>query len=535
MTYRTPMLAALLVAGIAGVACSGESPNDREVARVAALIDKHVARQWKQHKVTPAPIAEDAEFLRRVHLDIAGKIPTVSEVRAFLADESADKRRRVVEQLLESPAYITNFSNKWRSALMPEADSDIQVRLLVPGFEAWLRDKLREDAGYDELVREILTLSLEPPEANGRNAFMAATGTASPVAFYQAKQIAPESLAAATARMFLGVRIECAQCHDHPFDDWKQEEFWSFAAFFAGIERRNPEQGVFGGVRELLDRREIAIPDSDKVVQAEFLDGSPPRFRFREGPRTTLAEWVASADNPYFARTAANRLWGHFFGIGLVDPLDDFGPHNPPSHPELLNILAEELAAASFDIKFLIRAITASDTYQRTSRKTHESQSNPRLFARMAVRAMTPEQLYDSLLRAIGRYEPYSPQRGFLIGSGDSRGQFLELFANDRDSPTETQTTILQALAMMNGDYVAGATAVEQSKTLAAVLDYPLLDTEGRIETLFLATFSRPPRAEELGRLSEYVEQSGDDDQQRKALADVFWTLLNSSEFLFNH
>ncbi|MEQ8786083.1 MAG: DUF1549 and DUF1553 domain-containing protein [Pirellulaceae bacterium] len=534
MKFNMPMFVACLFFGMADVACSAETTRD-DVTRVAAVIDEHLAAQWKQERVTPAPIADDAEFLRRVHLDIAGKIPTVSEVRAFLADNSPDKRRRVVDRLLESPAYITNFANKWRSALMPEADSDIQVRLLVPGFEAWLREKLREDARYDDMVREILTFSFETPDEGGRNVYVAATGTASPVAFYQAKQIAPESLAAATARMFLGVRIECAQCHDHPFDDWKQEEFWSFAAFFAGIERRNPEQGVFGGVRELPDRREIAVPDTDKVVQAAFLDDSPPRFRFRQGPRTTLAEWVASADNPYFTRTAANRLWGHFFGIGLVDPIDDFGPHNAASHPEILDALAKELAAAEFDMKFLIRAITASDAYQRTSMKTDESQSDPRRFARMAVRGMTPEQLYDSLLRATGRHEPFSPQRGFAIGVGDPRSEFLELFANDSDAPTETQTTILQALAMMNGRLVAGATNVEQSKTLAAVLDYPLLDTEGRIETLFLATLSRPPRAEELSRLAEYVEKSSDDDQRRQALADVFWMLLNSSEFLFNH
>jgi hypothetical protein len=186
-------------------------------------------------------------------------------------------------------------------------------------------------------------------------------------------------------------------------------------------------------------------------------------------------------------------------------------------------------------MKFLIRAITASDTYQRTSMQTHQSQSEPRLFARMAVRGMTPEQLYDSLLRAIGRHEAFSPQRAFAINSGGARGRFLELFANDRDSPTETQTTILQALAMMNGETITGATALENSKTLAAVLDYPLLDTEGRIETLYLATLSRPPRKEELVRLTEYIESSGEVDQQKKALADVFWALLNSSEFLFNH
>lgn len=506
-----------------------------EIKRVADQIDTFIATRWKEADVTPTDPANDAEFLRRVYLHLNGSIPPVSHVREFLADSSPDKRRRLVDQLLEGPGYITNFTRYWRRVMLPETDSDLQTRFLIPSFENWLRDQLTENSSYDEIAKQIINVQLE--RNNNRNtssAYRNRLNESTPLAFYQAKQVAPENLAAATSRIFLGIRIECAQCHDHPFDTWKRDEFWSFAAFFGGIVREG-QPNVFGQVREIPDRREISIPDSDRVVQAGYLDGSEPQWRFRVGARKTLADWVASRDNPFFAKAAANRIWGHFFGRGIVDPVDDFSDSNPPSHPELLDFLAKEFATHDFDLKFLIRAITASKTYQLSSRRTHESQDDPQLFARMSVQGLTPDQLYNSLAQAIGTVNSYQANNPFVFGNQSEQGMFQETFDDSGTTVTDRETTILQALALMNGQLTANATDLSNSRTLASIVDAPFLDTEEKIEALYLATLSRKPRIDESQRLKKYVESGGPAKDSDQALADVFWALLNSSEFLLNH
>ncbi|MCA9070736.1 MAG: DUF1549 domain-containing protein, partial [Planctomycetaceae bacterium] len=393
-----------------------ESSAD-DVKRVADQIDAFIGARWQEADVTPADPSSDAEFLRRIHLHLDGSIPPASRVRAFLADSTPDKRRRMVDQLLEGPGYITNFTRYWRRVMLPETDSDLQTRFLIPSFENWLRNQLTENTSYDEIARQIINVQLgqNNTQRNSSAVYMNRLNQSTPLAFYQAKQVAPENLAAATSRIFLGIRIECAQCHDHPFDAWKRVQFWSFAAFFGGIVREG-QPNVFGQVREIPDRREISIPDSDRVVQAGYLDGSEPQWRFRVGARKTLADWVASGDNPYFTRAAVNRLWGHLFGRGIVDPVDDFSDTNPPSHPELLDFLAKEFALHDFDLKFLIRAITASKTYQLSSRRTHKSQDDPQLFARMSVQGLTPDQLYNSLAQATGAVNTFQANNPFIFG-----------------------------------------------------------------------------------------------------------------------
>jgi len=325
--------------------------------------------------------------------------------------------------------------------------------------------------------------------------------------------------------------LECAQCHNHPFAKWRREQFWETAAFFAGLSR---DTNRFGTTRELTDRREMAIPGTDRVVQANFLDGSEPRWKYKVGPRVTLAEWVTSADNPFFARAAANRLWAHFFGIGIVDPVDDLGDDKAePSHPELLDVLAREFAAHKFDLKFLIRAITLSKTYQLTSAYTDPSQEELRLFAKMPVKGMTAEQLFDSVSAATGYREQGGPQNPFF-GANTPRSEFLTKFAS-QDKRTESTTSILQALALMNGKLVADATNAERSVTLAGIADAPFLDTAGKVEALYLGTLSRLPRSQERERFVKYIEDGGAKKDRKQALADVFWALLNSSEFMLNH
>ena len=494
---------------------------------------EHIEARWNSDGVTPAPIAGDEEFLRRVSLHVAGSIPPVAQTRRFLASASPERRREQVDDLLESPQYITNFSNFWTRVMMPESATDLQGLAQRPGFQAWLRQHLARNTHYNAMVYELLTTPLAGDR--GLNAAMQNTGPLTPVAFFTTKQIKPENLAAATSRMFMGIRIECAQCHNHPYDAWKQEQFWGYAAFFAGIERTNRNDDAIGQVKEVFDRRELTIPEQETVVQAMYLDGTQPQWRSKVSSRRTLADWLTTKQNPYFSKAVVNRLWGHFFGVGIVDPIDDFGGANRPSHPELLEALALDFAEHDFDLKYLIRGITASKTYQRSSRKTHESQSEPQQFARMSVQGLTGEQLFDSMAVAVGHLEPFQQQQPFQFNQTGPRSEFLELFTPDNNSPTERQTSILQALAMMNGQFSATVTSLEQSSTLAAVVEFPLMKTPDRIEALYMAALSRRPRSDERDRLTAYVDSGGPAKNPKLALADVFWALLNSSEFLFNH
>lgn len=523
-----------LVVSLIAMLCVHRAQAD-DAADLARRIDERLQSRWTTDRVTPADPADDAEFYRRVSLHVAGVIPTVSEARQFLRDDAADKRSKTVSALLESPQYLTNFSNFWRQVMMPEGNTDLQARAQLPGFEAWLRQHLSKNTHYDAIVRELLTVPLDTGRA--MNSPFDNMGTATPLGFFQSKQVKPENLAAATSRMFLGLRIECAQCHDHPQDVWKRQQFWGYAAFFAGIERVDRNEEFVGRVKEVFDRRELTIPDPevDRVVQATFLDGSSPQWRTRVSSRRELADWITAKKNPFFARATVNRLWGHFFGVGFVNPVDDFSGTNPPSHPELLDEIAADFAAHQFDLKYLIRAITQTKAYQLSSRKTHDSQDQPQQFARMTVQGLTGEQLFDSLATAVGFFEPTQQQNVFAFGQTGPRTEFLELFAPDNNSATERQTSILQALGLMNGQFTTNATSLENSATLAAVTEFPLMKDADRIETLYLAALSRKPRAEELERLTGYVASGGPSQNQKAALADVFWALLNCSEFLFNH
>jgi hypothetical protein len=289
-------------------------------------------------------------------------------------------------------------------------------------------------------------------------------------------------------------------------------------------------------LKELFSRRTLKVPGTDEVVKATFLAGEAPKIPTGTSARMMLADWMTSKENPYFARTAANRVWGHFFGIGIVEPVDDFSELNPPSHPELLDLLATELVDHEFDMKFLVRAIIASRAYQLSSSvRSKDDDTDPRLFSRMAVKGMTAEQLYNSIAQAVGTHETFEEsQRGRFRGM-TTRSQFIEQFSDSNSSPTERQTSVLQALSMMNGRLVNDATGLESSRTIAGILDYPGFDDSRRVEALFLATLNRRPRPEELERFVKYVEAEGADKESSRAVSDVFWTLLNSSEFSLNH
>lgn len=511
---------------------------------VAAQIDALVSEQWVADKITPAAISDDAEFCRRVYLDLCGRIPPASEVRDFLADTTPDKRAQLVDKLLESPTYIVNYTNVWRAIMLPEASSDETIRFLLPGFEAWLRSRLAENRNFAQIAEELLTL---PLGAETMENFQQPSAP-SPLAFYRAKQGKPEEIAGASARMFLGVRIECAQCHHHPFDKWKREEFWSYAAFFKDTATMQAPATVAEQVGEAIagakpadDRRSIKIPDTDKVVPTRFLGGAEPDWSTISDSRANLAQWVISPENPYFAKAAVNRVWAHHFGVGIVDPVDDFGSNNPPSHPEVLDLLAKEFIAHEYDFKFLIRTITATRAYQLTSVRSHESQDNPRQFARMPVRGLTAEQIFDSLAQATGYLQPFDPEQTLNFNQDQARQEFLETF--ETDTGIERQSTILQALSLMNGSFASDATSVQEllrsrndkNGTLIAIAEAPFFSQEQRVEALFLATLSRFPSDTEKTRFLNYLKEHAATDVPSRPLADLFWTLLNTTEFLSNH
>jgi hypothetical protein len=411
----------------------------------------------------------------------------------------------------------------WRGWLLPEAQTNFEVANAAPAFEAWLRSRFQANIPFNRFVTELLSAPLDGrrPSGRGRDAEDPDVA-AGPVAFYVAKDGKPENLAAATARLFLGVRLECAQCHDHPFAHWKREQFWGLAAFYGGVSRAN------GALTEAFDRRELLIPNKELAVSATFLDGKEPQWHFKKSLRMTLASWVTAPDNPFFARAAVNRLWGLVFGVGLVDPVDDFHEQNPPSHPALLDDLARAFVASGFDTKFILRAICRGKAFGRASTADDPGQQDLRLFARFPVQGLSPEQLYDSLGVVIGA----TPEDSAGPAPGSSRQQFLETFALSGRT-TDAHTTIIQALTLMNGGLVGAATTVESSRTLGAVVELPGLTPAERVEALYLAALGRQPRPEELRRALRHVEAGSTEAKTR--YGDILWALLNGIEFRTNH
>lgn len=491
---------------------SAESRRPEEARALAARIDHHIGAALTANGVRPAPRSGDGEFIRRAFLDLTGRIPDVTAARNFLDDRRPDKRLLWVEQLLADERYAHHFAHVWRAALLRRTTND-NGQDFAPGFENWLREKLRANAGYDKLVRELVTTPSGPTNLNQ-----------GPIAFYFANEQKPENLAASVSRLFLGINLECAQCHPHPFARWKREQFWELTAFFA--------RGSTA-----LGRPTVAIPNTDKVVEARFLDGKEPRWEAGSDPAEVLADWITADENPYFARAAVNRVWAYFFGIGLIEPLDEPGDQNPPSHPALLNELAREFRAHRYDLQYLIRGIVASEAYQRTSAADDGRPANPRLFARMAVRGLSPEQLLDSLAVATGYVTQESPYNN-PVGAENlaPRAAFLAKFTGP-ESRAETQTSILQALHMMNGPLMEKAVAhsvAHDAVHYLSTVDYPANKARA-VDTLYVLVLSRRPRSEEVQRVVRYVDRSDTTDARKRALGDVLWALLNSAEFMLNH
>lgn len=484
-------------------------------AEIVARVDQCIAEGWQRAGLTPAVRTDDAEFVRRVYLDLTGVIPRVSEVRDFLQDAAPDKRERLIDRLLESPRHATHLANHWRNILIPGGATPENLNSAA-GVQNWMRAQFAENLRYDRLVADFLVVT------SGNE-----TG---PALFYTTLELKPEKLAAATARIFLGLQIECAECHHHPFDKWKQEEFWGYAAFFARLRRPSQEGGVPQTASIVdLPTGEVQIPGTSKVVAPAFPDGQKPHLDETGTRREQLAIWMASRDNPYLARAAVNRAWAQLFGRGLVEPVDDIGPHNPPSHPELMDELTDYFVACGFDLRELYRTLARTRAYQLSSAGEPTA---PEAFARMELKPLTADQMFDSFerLRLASRAAP--ADRTPVTPLADPRRQmFLLKFPPPSRSATDYQSGVLQALTMLNGQYTSELTRAELGGITAAV-DSPLFDAEERVRILFLAVLARLPDADELAQCVQHL-RSGPPAPQ--AVEDLLWALMNSAEFTFNH
>jgi len=481
---------------------------------LAAAIDARLAAGWASAGVRRAPLVDDATFLRRASLDLIGRIPTAAEAREFLSSpgQSAAKRAALVKRLVDSGGHTRHMATFWRRTLMPQADTSEFARL-SDDFEAWVALRMRENAPYDRVARELLTLD---------EAASARRGTVSPSGFFAASENKPENLAANATRVFLGVNLDCAQCHNHPFARWTRDQFWQTAAFFAPTE-----VGDSGPPR-------LTIPNSKKSLTPALLDGTSVTWPDSPSPdtgRRLLADWMVAKANPFFARNAVNRLWAHIYGRALVEPLDDLSGEGSDSgeHADLLNELADAFAASGYDLKSLTRALALTDAYQLSALEGEAGPAEQNLFHRMAVRGLTGEQLYDSLRTAAG-LPPERDDTGRGQGR-EARKQFAAQFHIER--PVAAERSITQALTILNGRLTTDLSDPANNPTLAGIVDAPFLDTAGKLETLFLAVLGRPPRQEEVVLATESIEAAG--DHPGRAYGDLFWALVNTTEFNTNH
>ena len=501
---------------------AGDDESSARPARKAMVsrVDELLAERLAAAGVEAAAPADDAEFLRRVYLDLAGVIPRVSEARAFLRDERADKRAKLIDQLLASPGHATHLANTWRNIMLPGGVEAEQINNAV-GVQNWLRAQFAENVRYDRMVSDLLVAT------NASD-----TG---PALFYTSLELQPEKLAAATARIFLGLQIECAQCHNHPFDRWKQEDFWGYAAFFARLKQPRPERRMVQVRLEDVGTGEVKLPGTETVVPPKFPSGPSPAADESGTRREQLSIWMASRDNPYLARAAVNRVWAHLFGRGLVEPVDDLAPHNPASHPQLFDELTGYFVQSGFDLRELYRTLANTRAYQRSSQFAGDQEPPPELVAKMPIKPLTPDQFFDSLSRLLPKTAlPTMPNGRTGSGLLDPRRQaFVAKLQSPSRSAIDYQAGVLQALTLLNGAEVFAASDNDQSSVLGA-LTAPLFNDDQRVETLFLATLSRPPTLDERTKFTSYLSSRPETDRN-KALSDILWALLNSAEFGLNH
>jgi hypothetical protein len=511
--------------------------DKHEPKQVAAAIDQHLGRALTADRLTAAPRSDDAEFLRRVYLDLTGRVPTAEQAVAFLDSNDPDRRAKLIDALLATPQFGEQLGRTWRDWICPpELPSDgnggAQPHKQAQDLGAWLGARFNAGDGWDKITREILTVEGEI-KTKPQVIFFSLVG--------EGGKATPDGSTRAVASLFLGVQLQCAQCHDDPYRSWAQTDHWSLAAFFGKTT------GDFTKVTETATNQagaQITIPKTafknvGANVPAAFLGGKSFALDRDRPLRPAFADWLTAADNPYFGRAFANRLWFYFFARGIVNPIDDFRELNPPSHPGLLALLANEFAASGFDVKHLVRCVCNSEAYQRTSRMPAGT-SEPAVtalaaaFGRMPLRVMTADMLFDSLKLAYGdpKLDLRSPDTKISSALGaaalvaDAYLEFLRRFGTNKEDATDFTHGIPQMLTMLNHPrLLAGGKALEAYRKAR-----PAAAPEQTVEWLYLSTLSRRPSEDELADARRYLEKAAD---PVKGFNGVIWMLINRSEYLF--
>ncbi|MFO0799788.1 MAG: DUF1549 domain-containing protein [Gemmataceae bacterium] len=493
----------------------------KDAAALARIIDAEVDKALAAAKVAASPAATDEEFVRRVYLDVTGVIPTGEQAKAFLDSKAENRREKLIDDLLASPNFGKRLADVWFPKLFPR-DSNNRFVLRDP-LVKWLTDKFNANTPWNVFVFELVT----------------ATGTVeeNPAVTYYLANRSVDKLTDGITQHFLGIQLQCAQCHNHPFTDWKQTEYWGMAEFFARVRPDNPKNANKGGdntkvgVQETAQRTKVKdfFPESAKQVAPKFLGGAEVKIAATEPARPVLARWMTAPDNPFFAKAMVNRTWAALFGSGIVNPIDDMHDDNPASHPALLDAMARDFGRNGFDVKFLYKSILLSKAYGRTSKPAGGNDKDETLFSHQAVKVMSPEQLFDSLAQTTGLSQQVAARQAknpMMKGQPNGpRDQFVNFFLAGADAftPTEYEAGIPQALRLMNSRQLAGnPQAVRLYQTTAK--DEP----RAVLERMYLATLARRPTPAELTRLTSYVQGAG---TQAEGYGDVLWAILNSSEF----
>ncbi len=499
---------------VAGAATVSIPPTER------AVIDTLVDRRLRTLNIPPSPPVDDATYLRRVFLDIIGTLPTAQESRTFLADTRPDRRRRLVDALLQRPEYADYWALKWADLL--RVNRRALGRKNAYRYYQWIRESFANNIKLDQFARELITAE-GPIDEN-------------PAAHFYKVVSKPNEMASTVSQVFLGVRIECAQCHHHPFDRWSQADYYGMQAFFTEVAFKPTSQG-----ESLVNigKAKTKHPRTGELVKAHAL--AEP---VQDGPeagdrRKRLAGWMTSAQNPWFARNLANRLWAHFLGRGLVEPVDDFRLTNPPSNAPLLDGLANLLIENDFDQQAVIRLITSSATYQRSSSPNASNHSDRQAYSRYPLKRIEAEVLFDAVCQTTGTSEKFrgvpAGSRAIQLWDSEVPHYFLRLFgrpvrATACECERVAEPTVGQVLHVLNSPDIQAKLAHAGGRV--ANLERQFSQPDMLVEELYLTFFNRPPDEAERNTAIEYLQRHQD---RRVAAEDLAWSMLNSLEFLFNH
>ena len=495
-------------------------------------VDTHVYAKLKQMSIAPSDVCTDDEVVRRAYLDCVGRLPTADEVKAFLADKDAKRRDKLIDALVELPEFADFWALKWADVLRSSRKT-IQVKGSY-GFQAWLRGHFRKNTPIDEVVRELITAS--------GNTY------ANPPANYYRIAKDPQALAETTAQLFLGVRMQCAKCHNHPFERWTQDDYYGLAAWFARVKNK-PEPlvgakaagpaGVTAEVIYTARAGEVTQPRTGKTMKPHFPGGSDadvPPGADRRGP---LAAWLTAPENPFFAKSVVNRVWFHLMGKGIVDPVDDFRESNPSCNDELLDALAKDFGTNKFDMKLLVKTIMKSRTYQTSAQPTEWNRDDAKYFSHAVAKLLTAEQLLDALCDVTAVPEKFAGlpagTRAIQLPDGEVNHPFLKTFGQPArelacECERESDGNLAQALQLINGPTV-NEKVRNPNNRLGKLLAAKATD-DAILTDLYYAALSRPPFDDEKSLALAHVAKGAD---KRKAWEDVLWALINTREFLFRH